>query len=431
MSANRRTTKPKNKRSMNLRFVRDFIRTLSADLQRTDTPSGFPSMYRADEGAIFLSEAETQQYQETLHKLVARFASNADLSQTTISNALQNAIFESLDIQARSSDAFSSRLSRAIDRLAQLALLPSEAHECLVEVSGLDPKSLPARFGLVKFIEFNKYQLSKLRRKCSIVGRSKSTRRQVLDKHLGLTNMLDRHFAVVTVDARDATAAIEIATRQLRSTVDSLNFFTDLIPGNHGWVFLPGDREQRGTITTAVKPDGSWHSTASRTRPLAQFSMKMLRNTKPIRSLVRSISGLLSKQRTAVEDLLLAAVQTAGRATVATRQEESFLLYAIALESCVLPQASQELSHRLSQRVARVRGRDAANRVRHSREIRKLYGIRSRIVHSGSYEIELADLNSMRVYAKTLITKTLSNPQVRKCRTTRQFEEWWERLELQ
>lgn len=185
-------------------------------------------------------------------------------------------------------------------------------------------KSLPAQFGSVRFIVFNGYQISRFRHKGGAVDGFVRE---------GATDMLDRHFGRIAVDARDYKAAIAIAERRTRSTVDSLNFFVDMMPYNHGWVFLPGDREQRGTTSTALRADGSWHFSMSRTRPLADFSMRRLRSTKTIDSLGKSVSGLLRKQRNKVEDLLVTAVQTAGRATVAMRPEESFLLFAIALEA--------------------------------------------------------------------------------------------------
>ncbi|MDD9980806.1 MAG: HEPN domain-containing protein [Gammaproteobacteria bacterium] len=422
MTEQRTRPRPKDKSRPNLDFVQDFIQTLSKNLERTDTPSGLPWMHHSDEGALFLTDSEQRQFRTTLRKLVTKLASDGRLSAATTSNVFQNAIFESLDIQGRRSSDFSTRLNHAIQRLEELAFLPIEAHECFVEVCGLDPKSLPAQFGSVKFIVFNRYQLSRLRHKGGTLGESVRE---------SATDMLGRYFGRIAVDARDDRAAIAIAERQTRSTVDSLNFFVDMMPYNHGWVFLPGDREQREVASATLKPDGSCYFAMSRTKPLAYFSMRMLRSTESIGDLVRSVPRLLGKRRrTKVEDLLLTAVQTAGRATVAARPEESFLLFAIALESLVLPQQGQELTYRLAQRVARVLGKDAKSRIKYSKEVRRLYGIRSKIVHSGSYEISAIDRDSMRIYTKMVIKKMLSSASVRRCKTTRELDQWLEELAL-
>ena len=430
-SAKPRSRKPKSESRMNLDFVRDFLQTLSDNLQPTlpDTPPGFPSIYRPGEGAIFLTDDEKRQFQITLQKLVAKLASDEYLSESTISNALQNAIFESLDIRARRSDDFASRLDKAILKLSQLASLPAEAHECLIEVSGLDPESLPAKFGSVKFVNFNRHQSRRLEQKALSDSQDDLARRQFVRDHA--KRMLGYCFGVIAVDARDAKAALALAERRVRSTVDALNFFTDMMPYNHGWVFLPGDRERRATTSATIKPDGSCHFNMARTKPLGQFSIEKLRRTKSALPLVKSVSKLLRKDRNETEELLLTAVQTAGRATVATRPEESFLLFAIALESIVLPQQRPELTHRLSLRVARLLAKDRSSRTRHSKKIKDLYGIRSRIVHSGSYEIDINELNSIRIYTKEIIAEMLSNTKARGCRTKRELNDWLEQLELQ
>ena len=374
-------------------------------------------MYGAGESAIFLTANQESQYQTTLRRLLDELGSNEELSKSTISNALQNAIFESLDIQGRRSADFSARLDKAMDDLARLALLPVQDYECFIEVAGLDQESLPARFGTVRFVIFNRYQ----------------SRRLQLDPLVRVLapDMMDSCFGVVKVHARDGKAAIALASRIVRSTVDCLNFFVDMIPYNHGWVFLRGDREQRTTAAIAIEPDGTCYSSVSRTEPLGHFSMIKLRKTQSTHGLVKSVSLLLRTKRSETEELLLTVVQIAGRATIARRPEESFLLFAVALESLILPRNGQELTRRLSQRIARLLIKDVTKRVEHSKEVRRLYGIRSRIVHSGSYEIDASDLNSIRMYTKGVIALMLSHARVRRCTTRGRLNDWLERLELQ
>ena len=251
------------------------------------------SIYRAGEGAI-LTDTQKSQFQKTLRKLLEELNFNEELSKSTISNALQNAIFESLDIRGRRSADFSVRLDKAMDDLARLALLPVQDYECFIEVAGLDPESLPAKFGTVRFVVFNRYQLRRLQP-------ARLVRNLAPD-------VMDFCFGIVTVHACDGEAALALASRTVRSTVDSLNFFADMLPYNHGWVFLRGDREQRTTAAFAIEPDGSCYSSVSRTEPLGQFSMSKLRITQSTRAFVKNISGLLRTNRTETEELLLTVV---------------------------------------------------------------------------------------------------------------------------
>ena len=105
---------------------------------------------------------------------------------------------------------------------------------------------------------------------------------------------------------------------------------------------------------------------------------------------------------------MLASFRWAGRATVELRREQSFLLFAIALESAVLPlKTNQELSFRLAVRTARLLGKTAAEREEMQKAVRDLYGLRSKIVHSGSYEVTDEDLGQLRTLTKRALIRLL------------------------
>ena len=100
-------------------------------------------------------------------------------------------------------------------------------------------------------------------------------------------------------------------------------------------------------------------------------------------------------------------MQWAGKATVERRKEESFLLYAISLESLVLAENENvEMTYRLRQRVVHLIGKeDNESRVLLSKKISDLYTIRSKIVHTGYYQVTDADLSLIRLYSKSCILK--------------------------
>ena len=411
---------------MDLSFVRDFLQTLSDNLSTVspDKIRGFPSFMHQDGGSLFLSDEEAQQYRRIATRLHRILAPKEDLSESTINAALRGAVFQALDLQGRRGGDFASRLDAAVDKIATLASLSVEDYDCLVEVCGLDTKALPARFGPVRFVHFNQYQLRKLRRSALPAGHRDAERRRVV--HHTTDRLSDHCFGIARVRARDAEAAHALARRRVRGTMDCVNFFTDMVPYNHGWLYMPGERDRRPTMSAAIKPDGSLWCNTSRTDPIGLFSFGQLRTVWRLRSTVTRVTGLLREQRDPVGELLLTSVQTAGRATITGGSEDSFLLYSIALESLVLPQAGGELSYRLSQRVARLLAGDKHTRIECSKEVKRLYGIRSRIVHSGSHEIDVRDLDAMRICAKRVILSMLGSAAVAKCKTVQALDEWFE-----
>jgi len=348
----------------NLGFVRDFIQALADNLSSElpdERQSPFPSFVsQPDEGSLFLTEQEAGRYRDTVDELHRLLAPREDLSEATVDAALRSAIFETLDLQERCNADFASRLDAAIDKIAALASLPVADYDCLIEICGLETESRPARFGSVRFVHFSEHQLRKLRRRVRPGERGDAGRHRFVRETIA--RLREHCFGSVRVRARDARAAEALAKRRVRAAADCLNFFSDLVPFNHGWVFLPGDGERRATISTVIRPDGSLWCRMFRTRPIGLFSMAKLRASRHLRSTVKRVSGLLKRERNAVEELLVTSVQIAGQATVATRAEDAFLLYTMALESLILPKANMELRHRLAQRVARLLGRGTCER---------------------------------------------------------------------
>ena len=109
---------------------------------------------------------------------------------------------------------------------------------------------------------------------------------------------------------------------------------------------------------------------------------------------------------------ILSGLETAGDASVELRPHRAFLLYAIALESVVLGRQTQsEITYQLSARVAHLLGKDLETRRSVAKAINGLYGLRSKIVHTGETEVSHADLESIRFFTlNTLIVLSTSRP---------------------
>lgn len=135
--------------------------------------------------------------------------------------------------------------------------------------------------------------------------------------------------------------------------------------------------------------------------------------------------------RSDFQEVLLAAVEWAGRATTARGREEGFLLFAIALESLFLADGDpRELGYRLALRLACFMEESRAERARLVREVRRLYEIRSTIVHSGSYDASDEEFHSMRHLAKRAILRALVTRALVCCDSRKAAGEWFELMIL-
>ncbi len=377
---------------------------------------------------MFLEPETLAEYRDVRQKLLEKFAPDEDLSESAIDSVLRTAVFEVVDIPKRRDQNLSVRLDHALEKLRTFLVSPSEEYECWIEVGGLDVVSLPTCFGGVRFIVFGAEQIQNLKeagQKKHIIGQLEGFIDLLTDR------LLDRPTAVVRVNARDAKAALSLAERKVRAIIECLNFFSDTIPGYHGSLFLPTNQESPSEVARlAVSDSGSMETDYSDDRPVGIFSIAEIR--KSVEGMVRCafdrVESLLEKNRNVVEELLLTAVRWAGRATVARTREESFLLFAIALECLVLPTDKDELRYRLSQRVAQLCGEDMDQRLELAKRTKKLYDVRSKIVHSGHYEVTEDERDEIRIAARVVILRLLTDPDVEKYGKLDKLHEYFERL---
>ena len=166
----------------------------------------------------------------------------------------------------------------------------------------------------------------------------------------------------------------------------------------------------------------------SREGPSQLFSLKRLRGVAILRPTFRRVHRLMrAESHSGLAAVLLASIQWAGRASVEPKREQAFLLFAIALETLILPESdSQELTYRLRVRVAHLLGKDRSRRAELSSTIRDLYKIRSKIVHSGSYQVTDETLGQLRSIVKRAILRVLLHRTIRQFQTANDLASWFE-----
>ncbi len=216
--------------------------------------------------------------------------------------------------------------------------------------------------------------------------------------------------ASVEVEARDSHSAEVLAVRRARQTIAVVNLFTDLVPYNYGWVYLRGEATRSQQIVPIQNAKGDFTASHTTLEPFADMSWKALSKAKNIAGPFRTLNRLAESANKSDNgaSVLLSAAKWIGEATVERRREQSFLLYAIALETMVLPtHEAGELGYRLRVRTAHVLGKTVQARERIAIEVGRLYGIRSRIVHAGSYEVTDSDLGSLRAIVKGALFRLL------------------------
>ena len=389
----------------------------------------------ADEGTIALGAEDAEKYRECLSALWEAVASDEQISLRTVERIFQAAIFEALDIGHKRQDDFSVRLQQALQNIQSGLTAPLQRFLVFCPISGLALDGLPIRVGNVEFGVFGNAQLDRFR---AAVATHKVDQEQLKIRYddvekLGQEkDLFGRVTGAVQVGAIDEEAAESLGIKELRLTADVINFYSDLVPYNYARISLPGDADAARVVIPKLVVEGPQQTSVStkyaRWGRIGELSLTKLWEHDTGRNLgFDRLVKLLSGQRNDLEEKLIAAFQWAGRATKEIRKEEAFVLYTIALESVILADIdSTELTYRLRERTAHLLGSDFESRRDIFSKVRHLYGIRSKIVHSGRYQVTDADLALQRNITKRALIRICTAEEFSAMRNGKELGEWFQ-----
>ena len=361
-------------------YLRDFL----ADLSSADDGPLLGEgrfWWRASKGWVQLSAAEYSEYREFLSRASQALAPDGDLSESALDAALQAALLDVADPAGTGAPDAERRIREAVENFRAIVEGPAQEYECWLEVDGLRTETLPAEFARTQFRLLGDQTVAHL----TDIVRTKHT----VDspgKLDSIERMRDdiagRPIAIQRVTARDDKAAMSLATRNVRTAIECLNFFADLLPYNRHRLRVDevraastlrvGEARTPVELRMTVAADGSfWHSPRA-TKP-GTFSFERLRElTGPAGEAVSRVEALLLKEdRSEVDELLLRTTRWMGRAADADSAEDQFLFSMIALECAVLPTQTRNKGKEISVRIANMLTEDAPARRNLRKEIER------------------------------------------------------------
>ncbi|MYB21687.1 MAG: hypothetical protein F4Y29_04045 [Chloroflexi bacterium] len=427
---------PKRKKgSRDLTFIREYLEEfLSGIVRGSDAMSAdLPVLWIRRERYLRLSHDEAIRFRRLLRDAQRKLTPLDDLSEKALDSALKDAIFAVVDTTAPEEAEHEGRLDAAIADLRSFLEAEPQSYECWIEITGPEIHSLPAGFGRTTFCVVGPLHIDLLRD----IVRTKhqvqvSEKLENLDERES-AQLLGRVIAIQCVEARDAGAARSLAERDVQQTLDCLNFVGELIPYNRGHLRMAPGRTAGGSgAQVSIAKDGSYTTDSAARHPWTYSFDKLREVAGPGADVIRRIDELLAQHApNEVENSLIRAVRWAGRAAESESFEDKFLFSVVALESLLLSGSDRELSFRLSLLVARTLGRDAVSRQKISRDVRRLYGLRSKLVHDGRFEVTEDDQDLAMTIAIETIAQLLTDENVQTFTTGQQLQEHFNRLILE
>lgn len=418
-----------DKKNVNWDEVREFISLVYETADDYPVPSGFEVFFSiTEEGFVGLNGELAARYRQCLHNLILSVQAD-QISNKVIGQHFQKALLFTLDIHERRRDqSFEARLDSAIQELQKALRAKPIIFRVYYPVENLANTGLPLKYGNVQFRVFDTELKSDL---LSQMSQLLTEPNQNLTDHFEaiLGKLSERVVGVIDIPALEPEAAAILAQKRIQLALDTINYFSSLLNW-HSWTYLPGNGEYAvvGYAIRKVNEVGASIGN-SRVGPAGPLSLdKLHENDDQYKLGLSTVSRILAleKGRGKFQDSLLGAVRWAGKAAVSGRTEESFLSYAIALESLILADNErEELQYRLITRIAHLIGPDLASRKKLSNTMKNLYRLRSQIVHSGEADVTDVDLAKMRFITEQCICRVLKDPTFSEIKTIQDWADWF------
>ena len=394
------------------------------------------TFYNAEYGWISLSGEQERIYREIIESL-CRLTPGA--SEKFVKDLVDQALFKAADIKKSMQGVpVAARVASAVAEVGQALSAPCAKWVSCIPILGIKPPAEPWQLGDLTLIDIESNECQELLQRADYITDSttnspeakehakRDLRKALVEDHRG------QAFALFTSNALDADAAWRAAKRGLRFKFDCLNYVVDCLHGNLKlYEFSDSEPLKRHFETGLVinATDWSFHSAPSSvTAPVGSLDAGQLRSDiEKWPALVRLCALLASEQNNKHEKRVLTAIHWAGRASAERRPEEAFIFRAIALESLILGSGDHsELTQRLALSVVHLLGDALRDRKDAVTQIRSLYAVRSKIVHSGTYEISEKDARLLREFVLMCFAYVLADERFKHMSGGTDLDEWFQ-----
>jgi hypothetical protein len=412
------------------RIMAEMVEAETVGVRAYGIKDDFVSFEEEGLGGLLLANEDAKEYRRCVDEIYAGAAGKAErISRSAVASLIQRAMLKALDATHRAAEKdFAKRLAAAIVELRHGLKAKPVVWETHLPADLL-PDKLPYAFGRCEFYLGDDTSVHRLLQR---IGHPKGqseegTRRHEISQFVQeAVNETIRGKVVVSapVHAVDATAAQILGQKLIRQTVDILSFFANLGGQACSQILLPEDsRPAIAKVFLFSEEIGERHAASTLVGPIAPFSFAGP-HLHPAG--LKRTSEMLKREPPSEFDLrLLSALQWAGKASVEPRIEDAFLLFAVSMESLLLERNEKsEIAETLALRLAHLIS-GPGTRLMVYRDMKKLYGIRSKIVHSGSFDVGEDQLSEIRYYTRVALLTMLLSPQLSGLSTDRELTDWF------
>src|SRR5258708_5020475 len=364
-------------------------------------------------GEVLLKDGDAKEYRRHVDEVYKQSVGKTEhLSRSAVASFIQMAILKVLNPAQDSNEKnLSKRLSTALADLKKELKSKPVNWEAHFPVEILADK-LPYLFGKCEFYFGDEECTSSLiQRMCpqnDFHGGDRKQKARQGDTESVKDAVRGKTWVSTLVEPVDPKSPHLLALRRIRQTVDILNFYANL--GGQGDCQALLSEDARAVLESNIVFSQESDAREIGSRWVGSFVPFSFASPNFRQAGFERVSAILQKQSLSeFEDRVIKAFQWAGRASVEPRREEAFLLCAISLESLLLRKKGKEVTETLALRLAHLIS-SPKTRLMVYRDMKRLYDIRSEIVHSGSVDVGEDQLSETRYYTRlSLLSALLSS----------------------
>jgi hypothetical protein len=195
-------------------------------------------------GALALAGDERTSYKNCLYDVTEIATKNELISKAAVESHVQTAILKVVNADAHSAEEFNQRLAEAMAELKRSLLLTPARWELHLQVLGLSADTLPQQFGPCRFYLADQPAIALLEGRVThgepvaIAATDAAAAQPDATLEMLRKMMLGGIWSEVHIEAIDKEAALRLAGRRLRLSIDVINFFAELTQ-DRTRIFLP------------------------------------------------------------------------------------------------------------------------------------------------------------------------------------------------
>ena len=313
-----------SQQTFNKKFNKAFeaSRQLISDLQARHSQAqsdntDFPfNLYAEDLGSFGITAQDAEVYFACVKGLHEGLDQKEYFDNKSVDTLLERAILSAVDVKnLQPHKTAKKRLTDALAELKENLQATPYSWEIHLQVYGFAAQGLPVKVGKFEFYTANKTRLRSFVKRIDELSKISpdppETKARFVNhiKSEFVKHLSDRPVAKIVVSSVTEKAARAQALRELRSTLDLINFFADLLhnTGNGGRVYMPGEAHRGSAFSPAFiigeGKDTEGHYSSYMVGPFSAFLLSNKTTKELNRFGFKRASAILSKPEQERTDL--------------------------------------------------------------------------------------------------------------------------------